>query len=170
MEAKERTAEARGERACSEESESYGKMTKLKTNVNAYDTAGGFLGTKARRASCERMEVGGVLPTPGTASEMLELRGQTASRTGSAEELLRVSKSVGTGAAAASPKVLRVSQASVPRQGLWTRRLHSISVEVQGDGVRLAATRRDVHLPERGRTGNSSRASPLRLAPAEQSL
>lgn len=39
MEAKERMAEARGKRAFKEETESYGIMTNLKADVNAYDTA-----------------------------------------------------------------------------------------------------------------------------------
>lgn len=63
---------------------------------------------------------------PGTAAEMFELRGQTVSRTGSAEARLRLS----TGAAAASQEVLRVSQASMPWQGYWRRQLQFISVKV----------------------------------------
>ena len=94
MEAKERMAEARRERAFSEKTESYGNMINLKTDVNAYETTRGFLGTMARRMRCERTEVGGVLQTPGTAAEMFELRGQIVSRMGSAEALLRVTKRV----------------------------------------------------------------------------
>lgn len=74
MEAKERMAEARGERAFSEETESYGNMTNLKTDVNAYDIRS-FLGTMARRTRCERTETGGVLRMPGMApAEVSELR------------------------------------------------------------------------------------------------
>lgn len=81
MEAKERMAEARGKRAFKEETESYGIMTNLKADVNAYDTTRGFLGTTARRMRDERPEVGGQFQTPGTAAEMIEPKGQIASRT-----------------------------------------------------------------------------------------
>lgn len=53
--------EERGERAFSEETESHGNMTNLKTDVNAYDTTRGFLGTMARRTRHGRTEMGRVL-------------------------------------------------------------------------------------------------------------
>lgn len=147
-EAKERTAEARGERAFSEETESHGNTTNLKTDVNAYDTTRGFLGTTARRTRRQRKEVGGVFQTPGPAAEMFELRGQIVSRTGSAEAPPRVSKRVSTGAAAASQEVSRVSQAAIPWRGHWRWHLQFISVKVQGASVRLAAAQRGLHLLE----------------------
>lgn len=84
MEAKERMAEARGKKAFSEETESYGIMTNFKADVKAYDTTRGFLGTMARGVRYERPEVGRELLTAGTAAEMFKLKGQIASRTGSA--------------------------------------------------------------------------------------
>lgn len=83
------------------------------------------------------MEVWGILQK---AAELFEPRGQIASVTGSAEELLRVSKSVSTGTAAASQMVLRVIQACIPWQGHWRRHLQFIALKVQGNSVRLAAT------------------------------
>lgn len=56
VEAKERMAEARGKKAFSEETESYGIVTNVKADVYAYDTTRGFLGTMVRRMRYESGE------------------------------------------------------------------------------------------------------------------
>lgn len=109
MEAKERMADARGKKAFSEETESFGIMTNLKADVNAYDTTRSFLGTMARGIRYERPEVGRELQTAGTVAEMFEPKGQIASRMGSAEVPHRVSKRDSRGGAAVSQSVLRVT-------------------------------------------------------------